>query len=99
VAAGLGEFTPNIGYRFRAIFEPHELRTDRLPGQADTAKAGLVRVYDAQPEAPTYLFHRGDEKEPDKDHPLAPGPPAILVGKAPFEVKPVPRPSRDPCRS
>jgi Protein of unknown function (DUF1553)/Protein of unknown function (DUF1549)/Planctomycete cytochrome C len=76
-------------YRFRALFEPHEIRTDRVPGQSDTAKSGLVRVFDAKPEAPTFLFIRGDEKEPDKDHPLKPGLPAILAGKAPFEVRPV----------
>src|SRR5256885_15864604 len=33
-------------YQIRAIFEPHQVRTDRLPGQIDTAKDGLVRVYD-----------------------------------------------------
>src|SRR5207302_11426709 len=28
-------------YQVRAIFEPHQVRTDRLPGQLDTEKDGL----------------------------------------------------------
>jgi hypothetical protein len=40
-------------YRLRAVFEPHDLRTDRVPGQPDPKKAGLPRVYDAKPDAPT----------------------------------------------
>ena len=62
-------------YRFRAFFEPHTIRTDRVPGQPDTAKDGLVRVYDGEPEAKTFLFTRGDEKRPVQDRPLAPGVP------------------------
>jgi mono/diheme cytochrome c family protein len=65
-------------YRFRAFFEPHEIRTERLPGQPDTAKAGLACVYDAKPEEPTYLFTRGNEKDPEKTKPLKPGIPAIF---------------------
>ena len=29
-------------YRFRAFFEPHDVRTDRVPGEADTMKDGLA---------------------------------------------------------
>jgi mono/diheme cytochrome c family protein len=65
-------------YRLRAFFEPHDIRTDRLPGQPDTAKDGLVRVYDAHAETPTYLFVRGEDMQPDKDRPLTPGLPGIL---------------------
>jgi hypothetical protein len=65
-------------YAFRAFFEPHDVRTDRLPGQADTAKDGLVRAYDAKVDAPTHLFVRGDEKDPDKEHPLAPAVPKLF---------------------
>jgi hypothetical protein len=75
-------------YRFRAFFEPHEIRTDRLPGQPDTAKDGLPRVYDAKADAPTYLFRRGDEKQPETDTPLTPGVPAVFGFKA-VEVRPV----------
>jgi mono/diheme cytochrome c family protein len=34
-------------YRFRAVFEPHDIRIDRVPGQPDRKKAGLARVYDS----------------------------------------------------
>ena len=54
------------------------VRTDRVPGQPDYAKDGLPRVYDAKPKTPTFLFRRGNEKEPDKDTPLKPGVPAVL---------------------
>ena len=53
-------------YQFRAIFEPHQVRTDRVPGQLDIAKDGLVRVFDADPDAKTYLFIRGDDRNPDR---------------------------------
>jgi hypothetical protein len=66
-------------YRFRAFFEPHDIRTDRVPGQPDTTKDGVVHVYDANAAAPTFLFTRGDEKNPDKEHPLTAGLPAVLA--------------------
>jgi hypothetical protein len=79
-------------YQFRAFFEPHEVRTDRVPGESDTTKDGLVRVFDGKPEAPTYLFTRGNEAQPDKDHPLSPAVPKALGGGplaiAPVELKP-----------
>ncbi len=75
-------------YQFRAIFEPHRVRTDRVPGQADVAKDGLPRVYDAEAGALTYLFTRGDESKPDKSKALPPGVPAALGGIA-FKPEPV----------
>jgi hypothetical protein len=74
-------------YRFRAFFEPHDVRTDRLSLTAGTEKdatlgqvlkEGVARVYDKQPDVPTYRFIRGDARYPDKDNPLAPGVPAAL---------------------
>ncbi len=67
-------------YQFRAFFEPHNVRTDRLPGESDTAKQGLVRVFDEKAESPTYLFTRGNEATPVKDAPLGPGIPRSLGG-------------------
>ena len=67
-------------YEWRAAFEPHGVRTDPVPGEPDPAKNGLTRVYDATPDAPTYLFIRGNEKEPDEQHRLAPTLPRILGG-------------------
>ena len=74
-------------YQMRAIFEPHQVRIDRVPGEVDAKKDGLVRAYDAATNTPTYLFHRGDERTPDKDHPMSPGVLAALGGK--FAVQPV----------
>jgi len=79
-------------YRMRAVFEPHNVRTIRVPGQPDTSKDGLVQAFDADPKAPTYLFVRGDERNPDKSRTLAPGVPASLGGE--LEVKPVILPSQ-----
>lgn len=68
-------------YRMRAVFEPHQVRTDRVPGEVDTGKDGLVRVYDVGPPAPTYLFVRGDERTPDTNQVVAPGVPAALIAQ------------------
>ncbi|MBO0700954.1 MAG: DUF1549 domain-containing protein, partial [Zavarzinella sp.] len=75
-------------YAFRAIFQSQDIRTDRLPREPDIKKDGLVRVYDAHADTPTYLFVRGNDKDPDKSKPIPPGVPAALGG-AKFEVRPV----------
>jgi mono/diheme cytochrome c family protein len=75
-------------YRMRAFFEPHQVRLDPQPGETDLEKNGLPRVFDAHPEAPTYLFVRGDEKNPDKSRVLQPGVPATLAF-AELEIEPV----------
>ena len=94
-------------YRFRAFFEPHDVRIDRVSGQPDWKKGGIARVYDSQakealPPDPdegtanllppifgeTYVFVRGDERNPEKDHPLSPGVPQVL-GKLAAEIKPI----------
>ncbi len=69
-------------YAFRAFFEPHAVRTDPVPNQPNTSKDGLVRVFDADGVAPTYLFRRGDDKQPDKKRPLAPSLPQVLQAHA-----------------
>jgi hypothetical protein len=75
-------------YRFRAIFEPYKVRTDRVPGQVDVAKDGLVRAYDADAAAVTHFYVRGDERQPDKQRKIVPGVPAALGG-AGFNAKDV----------
>ncbi|MSR56978.1 MAG: DUF1553 domain-containing protein [Planctomycetaceae bacterium] len=75
-------------YRFRAIFEPHTVRTDRVPGQPDITKDGLARIFDENAAAPTFLFTRGDEKRPDKDNPLAAAIPTVL-SRSEFKIEPV----------
>src|SRR5262249_12012728 len=78
-------------YQVRAIFEPYQVRIDRVPGQPDTGKDGLARTFDAVPDAKTFLYVRGDDRNPDKDHPLEPGVPEALGGPA-FRPEPVPLP-------
>lgn len=77
-------------YQVRAIFEPHKVRIDRVPGQADIKKDGLPRVYDADLAVPTYLFIRGDDRTPDKS-PLSAGVPEAIGGK--YKVEPVSLPA------
>src|SRR5260370_21866372 len=73
-------------YQVRAVFEAHQVRTDRIPGVADVKVEGLPRVYDANPAALTFLCVRGDDRMPDKT-PLPPGVPELLGGN--FKVEPV----------
>ena len=75
-------------YQVRAIFEPHQVRIDLIPGELDVKKDGLVRAYDANAAVPTYFFVRGDDRYPDKTKPIPPGVPEALGGK-PFKVEPV----------
>ncbi len=74
-------------YQVRAIFEPHKIRTDRLPGEPDTKKVGLARAYDADLNAPTLFFLRGDDRTPDRNRKIVPGVPEALGGA--FRVEPV----------
>ena len=67
-------------YQFRAFFEPYKVRTDRVPGEPDTAKAGVVRAFDADAGAKTFLFVRGNESQPIETEPLAPAVPEALRG-------------------
>ncbi|MGI8980258.1 MAG: PSD1 and planctomycete cytochrome C domain-containing protein [Pirellulaceae bacterium] len=79
-------------YKLRAVFEPHDIRLDRVPGQSDTAKDGLARVFDAKAETQTFLFVRGNDKDPVKDKPLAPAAPKVFQ-QVSFDVQPVNLPS------
>jgi hypothetical protein len=67
-------------YQIRAIFEPHQVRTDRLPGELDTAKNGLVRAYDVGTNPPTWLYNRGDERNPDTNRLIVASVPKALCG-------------------
>jgi hypothetical protein len=72
-------------YRFRAFFEPYDVRTDRVSGQPDLMKDGVPRVYDAKADAPTYRFLRGADTNPDTEHPLTPAIPAMF-GNAELKI-------------
>ena len=90
-------------YQVRAIFEPHQVRTDRVPGELDREKDGLPRTYDVDKETPTYFFIRGDERRPDKDRVMKPAVPSALCGdrlKPALEIMPVnlPRDAASPDR-
>lgn len=74
-------------YRMRAVFEPSQIRIDRVPGQPDRAKDGVVRTFDDYLETPTHLFVRGDETLPDTSLVLSAGTPAVLGGT--YVVQPV----------
>mgnify|MGYP002379557944 CR=1 FL=1 len=70
-------------YAFRAIFEPHQVRLDPVPGVLDFEKNGLPRVFDDHLDAPTYVHLRGDPAQPDKSAVIAPAVPAVLASFAP----------------
>jgi hypothetical protein len=76
-------------YQYRAIFEPHDVRTDRVPGELDRAKNGLVRAYDAATNRPTYFFLRGDERKPDTNRVLQAGVPKAFQWESEFAIQPV----------
>jgi mono/diheme cytochrome c family protein len=79
-------------YRFRAFFEPYQVRTDEVPGEADVTKDGLPRVFDCNLDAPTYRFLRGDDRHPLKDRPLTPGLPRLLAFRQ-LDIRPVALPA------
>ena len=84
-------------YRFRAFFEPHNVRTDPVSavvatetdnGKSQVPTTGLARVYDKDLDVPTYRFNRGDGRYPDESKKLEPGVPAALGG-SPLKIEPV----------
>ena len=79
-------------FRFRAFFDPHDVRTDRLNAATETEKDatlgpvlkdGVARVFDKQLDVKTFLFQRGDNRYPDESKPLTPGVPVALRGELP----------------
>lgn len=74
-------------YQMRAFFEPHQARLDPAPGELNYESDGLPRVYDAHPETPTFLYIRGDTKNPDTEHPLSPALPAVFQKE--IEIHPI----------
>jgi hypothetical protein len=83
-------------FKFRAIFEPIEIRHDRWPGEVDPGAypkysygaaykpitSGMVRVMDERLDAKTHFYTGGDERNVPKDRaPVSPGVPAALGGK------------------
>ncbi|MCE2795593.1 MAG: DUF1553 domain-containing protein [Planctomyces sp.] len=79
-------------YRLRAFFEPYHVRVDMVPGQTDLSRDGVPRAFDGLPDEPTWLYIRGDERNPDKSHPITPDVPAILNFE-PLSIQPVTLPA------
>jgi len=88
-------------YRFRAFFEPHDVRTDPLSAGSGVIKDqtlgeipvdGLSRIYDKTIDTPTWLFERGNDRSPDKSQPISPAVPEALGVPLP-EISPVSLPS------
>ena len=93
-------------YRLRNVFEPIQARTDRIPGKPEEFKSGKPQtvepapggmlidgydcIYDADPQAITYLLRRGNDKDPDKNRPMAAGVPAVLGGELSIKAVNVP---------
>lgn len=82
-------------FRFRAFFEPLELRHERVPGEPDPGafqkyvygkpygpiSSGMVRVFDEYLDAETFMFANGDSRlKHEGKPPVSPGGPAILGG-------------------
>lgn len=82
-------------FRFRAFFEPLELRHDRIAGEADPGpfkkyvyaesygpiSSGAIRVFDEKLDAKTYLYSGGDARNRvEGAEPLSAEPPLALKG-------------------
>ena len=83
-------------YSMRAIFEPHWVRTDPVPGDTNTLNAGLVRVFDADTNPPTYFLNRGDERKADTNRLLQPDVPRALGGRLDVQRVSLPRSASQP---
>ena len=102
-------------FRLRAFFEPISIRQDRVPGEADPGpfeeysygklrkiqRLGAVRIYDKTPDAPTWFYTGGDERNRVKERgSIPPGVPQFLSGAGfqPANVSspdtPIPLPTR-----
>lgn len=90
-------------FRFRAFFEPLELRHDRVAQQADPGpfkkyvyaesygpiKTGSIRIFDEKLDAQTFMYNGGDARNRlEAKPPVAPGPPRSLCATE-FVVEPV----------
>ncbi|GAB4144857.1 MAG: DUF1553 domain-containing protein [Planctomycetaceae bacterium] len=75
-------------YKLRAVFEPYQVRTRRVAGVADLTKDGIAMAYDANLAVKTFVFERGNDKYPDKDHPVSPAIPELLTSSV-FKIQPI----------
>ena len=95
-------------FRLRAFFEPIDIRQDRVPGEADPGpfqeydygvlrkiqRLGAVRIYDKNPDAPTWFYTGGDERRRVEERgSILPGVPEFLTASVP-KITPVELPLR-----
>ncbi len=84
-------------YRFRAFFEPYQVRTDAVPGVMDFEQDGIPRAFDCNLEAQTFLHIRGDDRNPNKDLAISPLVPAFLsFAEFPIETVALPAEAYQP---
>ncbi|MFO0012553.1 MAG: PSD1 and planctomycete cytochrome C domain-containing protein [Planctomycetota bacterium] len=76
-------------YRFRAIFEPYQVRMEMVPGQPDFARDGIPRAFDCNLDAPTYVHVRGDDRNPDRSQAMEPAVPEFLRRGNRLGIEPV----------
>ncbi|MBX3412646.1 MAG: PSD1 domain-containing protein [Pirellulales bacterium] len=65
-------------YRLRAVFEPHQIRTEQVAGELDFERDGIPRAFDCNLEAVTHIHVRGDDRTPDTSRAIEPGIPSFL---------------------
>ena len=89
-------------FRFRAFFEPIDLRQDRVRGEPDPGpfqkyeysvlrkiqQLGRVSVFDARHDAKTQMYQGGDERNIEKMPTVGPGVP-VFLGSDSFRIEPV----------
>ena len=95
-------------FRFRAFFEPISIRQERVPGEADPGpfqeyqystlrkivRLGSVRIFDKTPDAPTWFYTGGDERNRVVNRgSVAPGLPSA-ISRETLNIEPVKLPVR-----
>jgi len=85
-------FTQEDYYRFRAIFEPYQVRMEMVPGQADLTRNGIPRAFDCNLDAQTFVHVRGDDRNPDRSRVMEPAVPDFLERENAIRIESVPLP-------
>jgi hypothetical protein len=83
-------------YKFRAFFEPYQVRTDMVPGESDFEKNGLPRAFDCNLDAPTYRHQRGDDRNPITSTKIQPGLPKVIADELKIEAVTLPPEAHSP---
>ena len=74
-------------YHYRAFFEPHDVRVDRISANSETEKdatqgqvlkEGLARIFDKKLDVKTHVFQRGDDRQPDEKRIMQPAIPVAF---------------------